>query len=171
VTPGIPTERDPLQPLRSALLQQARRDADLLRATAANEERQAVAAAEEEAAALVARARVQGQSDARDVQTHERARQRRAQRAVVLEAERAAYDQLIRLSRSAVRELLADGDNRTRLALVLSSRLGVGAQVHDLPDGGLLAEDDEGRSIDASVAGLVDSAVSQLDVTRLWDAP
>jgi hypothetical protein len=171
MTVTVDINGDPLEPLRSELLTQAQRDADQLRATAASEAAAAVAAAEAEAAALVDRARVRGESDARGLQAHERARQRRADRAVVLEAERAAYDELTRRSRDAVRELLAEADNRTRLALVLTGRLGPGASVTRLPDGGMHAEDVEGRSVDASVAALVDSALSQLDVSRLWEGP
>jgi vacuolar-type H+-ATPase subunit E/Vma4 len=171
MTARLDTNGDPLEPLRSALLTQARRDADRLRAAADSEAAAAVAAAEAEAAALVDRARVQGESDARGLQAQERARQRRADRAVVLEAERAAYDELTRRSRDAVRELLADADNRARLALVLTDRLGPGASVTELPDGGMHAEDVEGRSVDASVAALVQGALSQLDVTRLWEGP
>jgi hypothetical protein len=164
-------DRDPLGPLRSALLTLAGRDADQLRAAADREAAAAVAAAEAEAAAMVDRARVQGESDARALQMKERARQRRADRAVVLEAERAAYDELTRRSRDAVRELLADGGNRARLVLLLTGRLGPGASVTELPDGGLRAEDVEGRSVDASVAALVEGALSQLDVSRLWEGP
>lgn len=169
MTTAIDLDRDPLEPLRSALLLHARREADQFRAAAESEGRAALAAAEAEAAAMVERARQQGESDARALQAHERAKQRRAHRAVVLQAERAAYDELGRLSRSAVRNLLDEADNRQLLALVLTRRLGADARVHDLPDGGLHAEDSDGRTIDASVDAMVDSALSRLDVARLWD--
>jgi vacuolar-type H+-ATPase subunit E/Vma4 len=171
MTATVDTNADPLEPLRSALLTQAWREADLLRVAADGEAAAAVAAAEAEAAALVDTARVQGESDARGLQAHERARQRRADRAVVLEAERAVYDELTRRSRDAVRELLAEADNKARLALVLTGRLGPATSVTELPDGGMHAENLQGRSVDASVAALVDGALSQLDVSRLWEGP
>jgi hypothetical protein len=168
---GTVTDHDPLEPLRSALVRQAHHDADMVTAAAEEQGRQSVAAAQAEAAALVEQAKTQGESAARALQSHERARLRRAHRGVVLAAERAAYDELTRRACSAVQELLADGENRARLTVLLKRRLGTGASVSDLPDGGLHAEDLEGRSVDAAVSTLVDDALSRLDVSQLWAGP
>jgi hypothetical protein len=46
--------------------------------------------------------------------------------------------------------------------------LGGFASVSDTEDGGLFAQAPDGRSIDASIGTLVDSALADLDLEPLW---
>jgi vacuolar-type H+-ATPase subunit E/Vma4 len=159
-----------LEPLRAALISRAHTEADRIRMAAEEDGRQVLAAAREEADALLASARVQGRADAVALLEVETARARRAARGVVLAAQQAAYDRMCGQAREAVRALLDEPGCRSRLEAVIRDQLGSQAVVRDLPDGGVLAESPDGRSIDASVAALVERAVAGLHPERLWTA-
>jgi vacuolar-type H+-ATPase subunit E/Vma4 len=166
--------KDPLQialePLRAALIARARAEADRVCADAETAGRQLLAEARDEAEALLAKARAQGETDAAAMFASEMDRARRSARGVVLAAQRAAYNELRQRALTAVRGLLADPARRARLETVLRSQLGDQAVIHDHPDGGIVAETPDGRSLDASIEKLVDSAVADLDLEQLWAA-
>ncbi len=160
--------RAALQPLVAALLARAQAEADAMRAAAEEEGREVVAAAREQAAATLAQARVHGEEDAAELRASERARARRAARAVVLRAQRAAYDDLCRLSQDAVGRLLAYPGRRGDLVARVRRRIGDQAVIRDGPDGGVVGSAADGVSVDASVRGLVERAVVDLDLEQLW---
>jgi len=166
--------KDPLQialePLRAALIARARADADRLCADAETAGRELLAGAGEEAEALLAKARAQGETDAAAMFASEMDRARRSARGVVLAAQRAAYNELRQRALTAVRGLLSDPARRARLATVLRSQLDDQAVIHEHPDGGIVAETSDGRSVDASIEKLVDNAVGELDLEQLWAA-
>jgi vacuolar-type H+-ATPase subunit E/Vma4 len=170
VVPRSDPTRAALEPLRAALLAQAAAEADRIRADAEAEARRRVDAARREAGQLVADARARGAAEAGWILAAEEASARRAARAVVLTAQREAWEHLREESCAAVRALLRDPAVRARLAARLTERL-PGATVHDLVDGGLAAETPDGRSIDASVEALVAQALPVIEGERLWSAP
>jgi vacuolar-type H+-ATPase subunit E/Vma4 len=159
-----------LEPLRTALIARAYDDAGRARASAEADGRQTVAAAREQAAALLAGARAQGEADAAALQAVERSRSRRDARSVVLQTQRAAYDQLREQARQAVRHLLDDPVWRQRLITAVRRQLGEQAELCPQPDGGIIARTPDGRSIDTSVDALVDHALADLDLEQLWTA-
>jgi len=160
----------PLEPLRAALIARAKDEADETRTAAEKDGRLAVEAAREEAATMLADARARGEADAAGLLAVEHARARRVARSVVLEAQRAAYAELLTQTRQAARLLLADPLRREQLVAALRRQLGEYASIRDHPDGGIIAETPDGRSIDASVATLIDRAVADLDLEQLWAA-
>jgi regulator of protease activity HflC (stomatin/prohibitin superfamily) len=168
MTSAVASAPDPLAPLRTALIDRARAEGARVLAEAYEEERQAMAAARDEAATLLARARADGEAQAAALLALDAAGARQQARSLVLRAEREAYDELRRRACLAVRDLLDGPGRRARLASILRRRLRGPATVRELPDGGLLAETDDGRSINASVGALVDSVIRQYDVERLW---
>ena len=169
VDDAVKARRAALEPLRAALLSRARAEAARIEAEADADAQQVMTAAREQAAAVLARARTDGEAQAAATLATEAARSRQMARGLVLGAQRAAYDELQERARSAVRGLLADPGRRAGLAAALRSRLGDHAVLRDHPDGGLLAETDDGRSIDASIGALVDAALSGTDMEQLGD--
>ena len=170
MTELVQEQRLALEPLREALLANARAEADRLRRGAEEAGRQAVAAAEEEVAAMLARARAQGEEDGAELRRADQARVRSAARAGLLADRRAMYDELRRRARTVVRELLREPGERELLAEALRHGLGGRATVSDTDDGGLRARAPDGRTIDASVGVLVDRALAELDLEQLWAA-
>lgn len=156
-----------LEPLRAALLARAAAEAARVRADAEADARRRLDEARHEADRLVADARDRGAADAGWVLAAEETALRRSARGVVLAAQRDAWERLRRESRLAVRALLEEPGARDGLAALLRARL-PGCSVQDTEDGGLLAEADDGRSIDASVAALVDRVLPGMDGERLW---
>ena len=161
-----------LEPVRTALLARARADGDALLASADADAETAVAAARVEAAAAVAEARAQGERDAALVRTAERARARRQARAVVLRAQRAAYDELRLRSRAAAARLRTEPGYPAlldRLTALARAELGAAAVVREHPDGGVVAEA-PGRRVDLRLATLAERAVDTLgpQVEPLW---
>jgi hypothetical protein len=67
-----------------------------------------------------------------------------------------------------VHELLREPGNRSLLSAAVQRGLGGFASVSDTDDGGLFAQAPDGRSIDASIGTLVDSALADLDLEPLW---
>lgn len=157
-----------LEPLRASLLARARLEADQIRASALEDGRRLLAQAGEEADAALAQARAEGEADAAALLAVEHARTRRAARGIVLREQSATRDELRQRASAALKDLLDDPDQRTRLAGALRRRLGEQAAIREHPDGGLVARSDDGRTIDASIRALVDGAVAELDVERLW---
>lgn len=113
---------------------------------------------------LVARARADGQAAAGELAAAELSRGRQAARAVLLAADRRAYDALAARVRSAVRGLRDQpeyGEIRERLAALALSAAGPGASVSEHPDGGVLAKG-PGITVDCSLPRLADLAVTAL---------
>ena len=158
-----------LEPLRAALLTRARTEAARIQAAADADAQQVMAAAREQSAAVLAQARTDGEAQAAALLASEAALSRQMARGLILGAQRAMYDDLRARACSAVRGLLDDPERRARLAATLRSRLGSDAVITDHSDGGLLAETDDGRSIDASVGALVDAVINGTDLEQLWD--
>jgi hypothetical protein len=157
-----------LAPLQAALVARSRAQADALVDAAQAEGEAALGDAQAHVHALLSEARRQGEADGADVLAAERAAARRAARTALLAAQRAVYDDLVRQARHTVIEVLDRPGSRERLEAGLRRRLGGVADVTETPDGGLLARTADGRTIDASVAALADSAVGGLDLEDLW---
>lgn len=162
---------DALAPLREALLARARAEGDRIRAAAAAEGARLEASAAEEADRLLATARSQGEADAAALLAVDRAWTRHSARAILLTAQRGAYDELREQARAALRAALDDPSRRTQLAAALRRRLGSGVVVTEHPDGGLVADAADNRRADGSVGALIDAALTALDVDDLWAAP
>ena len=157
-----------LAPLRAALLLRARAAAADIFDAAAADRSSVVAAALGEVDLLLSQAREQGRVDGEELLATERAAARASDRARLLAAQRKVYEALRHAARQRVRDLLDEPGMRDRLAAAMAERLGTGAVVIDTSDGGLTGRTPDGRSIDASVSALIDSALSQLEVTPLW---
>jgi hypothetical protein len=161
-----------LGPVRDAVLGHAKAHAAQLVAEAESEAAEAVATARAEAARLLAEARAEGEADAGVYVAAERARNRRAARALVLTAQRQAYETLKQRSREAVQELRNDDgyhDLLVRLSAAARAELGASATVTEHEAGGVTATAGQ-RRLDYSLATLADRAVTALgaEVERLW---
>lgn len=164
--------REALEPVRTALLDRARADADATGRRAAAEAATALGQARARAAEIVAAARADGRRDAETVRARDASRADREARETVLRAQREAYD---RLRRDALSRVCALRDDPGYPALLdrlrdrAAAALGNGAVVHEHPDGGIVAEA-AGRRLDLSLPALADRAVDDLgaEVTRLW---
>jgi hypothetical protein len=117
---------------------------------------------------VLASARSRGAAEADAVLALQRARERRAARAVVLAAQRAAATELREHAREAVRALLESPGAAEGLAAAVRRRLGPGAVLREHPSGGIVGDTPDGRRVDASVDDLVDGALARLDLERLW---
>lgn len=157
-----------LAPLRAALLARANHDADEARTAAAEAGRQAVDAARAQQDAVLADARTQGAADTAAVLASERTRARRESRGVVLRAQRDAYDLLRTRAQEAVRKLLSEPQQRDRLVATVRRQLGNDAAIVEHPTGGVVGTSGDGRTVNASVAALVDGALADLDLEQLW---
>lgn len=159
-----------LAPVRSALLAEARDYAAAVRAEADEHARGTLATAAAEAERVVAEARQQGRADAAEVLVGQQARGRRDARALVLRAQRAAYDDLRREARDLAGRLAAA---RPELADVLAAaardRLGPDATVAHRHDGAVVATRGAQQWV-WSPATVADSAVDGLgaEVEKLW---
>jgi hypothetical protein len=116
-----------LEPVRRALLDRAAADAAGTRASADDQAEALLARARAEADRLVAEARAQGAADGAVTLAASRARTRRQARAVVLAAQRRAYEELRRQARQEARRLVADLD-------LPSSAPGEGRRISWSPD-------------------------------------
>jgi vacuolar-type H+-ATPase subunit E/Vma4 len=161
-----------LEPVRAALRGRARAAAHGALAEAESDAARVLADAERQAAALLAEARVAGEVDATAALAGERARGRRRARAVVLAAQRAAYEQFRDRARRAVLALRDDPDYPRLVAgltALARADLGPAAVVSPHPDGGVVAAA-SGRRVDYSLPVLADRAADGLgaEVQRLW---
>jgi vacuolar-type H+-ATPase subunit H len=161
-----------LGPVREALLAQAHHGADAELSTARHEADALVADAEREARGVVARAREEGDADAAVALAGEQARARRRARAVVLAAQRSAYDTL----RESVREragALAEGPQWPQLRAELERRARAAldaddAVVQDVPAGVALTSGS--RQVLITLPALAQDALDALgpEVQQLW---
>jgi len=163
---------DPLAPARTALLDEARKDAGDLLADADAAAAATVAAAREEADAILAEARARGVADGAILLAAERARTARDARAVVLAERRAAYDRLRLQARDAVSDLRLE-PSYSHLLEALRARarrdLGSGASVREQKRGGIVAESG-GRRVEYTLDALADTIIERLgdDLGELW---
>ncbi len=158
-----------LAPLRDTLTRDAAAQARALVAAARDEARRTETGARTEADALLEGARRAGERDGAALAAADRAAAARRARAELLRARREVFDEIRARARGEVARLLADPAVRDDLAAALRSRLGARAQVSPTGDGGLRATTPDGRTVEASVAALVDDAVARLDLDLLWD--
>ncbi|RZU53391.1 hypothetical protein EV385_5314 [Krasilnikovia cinnamomea] len=156
---------DSLAPVRSALLNRARADAEKIRAGAAAEAGQATAAAQARAEAIRAEAETAGRAEARAAGAAEVAAAGRTARGLILRARREAYEEL----RDAVRQRLAEDP---LLIEVFSARirraLSPGATLTVVP-GGVVGVDED-RQVECTIDGLTDEVLRRLgsSVEDLW---
>lgn len=168
--PAVP---DPLQPVREALLAHAERDAAALRAAADRDAAAAVTTARQQARARRDAARDEGEREAEAVRVHQRARARRAARALVLAAQREALEQVRAQVRADVRAWWEDPRLRPllvdRLSSVARAELGPEAVVREHPAGGVVAEA-PGRRARYLLTDLADASLDELGprLLRVW---
>ncbi len=160
--------RSALAPVQEALLEAARADAERVRLDAERDAARVEAEAARRAAELREESRRRGGADGAERLARARAVARREARALVLRAQRAAYDGLRAAATAAVAEDLHDDRDLDRLRAAVVGALGPGATVAPAPAGGLSATTPDGRRVDASAERLVDIALADLDVEGLW---
>ncbi|WP_424752146.1 hypothetical protein [Mycobacterium sp.] len=163
---------DPLAPVREELLARARADAERVLAEADADAAGTLAAARSEADSIRDAARAEGESDAAAVLSAKSARDRRQARAIVLAAQREAYDELrsqVVQALPAIRDDPGYGPWRDRVAEQARAVLGADAVVSEAPDGGVLAEAN-GRRARYTLEGLADRVIQTMgaDVAGLW---
>lgn len=161
-----------LEPLRTALLADARAEAERIEAEAHAEAAARVAAAEAEAAALVERARAEGEAAAELEVAHDRAEAQRHARVLRLAAQRAVYEELRRQTLAGAAALHGTARYRAlldRLRNAAQTQLGSEAHVEPAACGGVVGRSD-GRSVDYSLDALVERALAGLggDAAEVW---
>ena len=135
------TREESLAPLREALLARAEEYARRVLSDAEATATGTLERARADAAQIVETAREQGAADAQGVLTSQRARVRGQVRALALQTQRVAYDDLRRTASADARRLVADGPGlAARLAALGRDRVGVEACVSARPDGSVVAE-------------------------------
>jgi hypothetical protein len=164
----LDAQQQALDPLRTALLGAARAEAEQLRRSAAQEGEALVGRAQEQAARVLDAAGAEGEAEGRELAARAALLAEQRARAVVLQAQHAAYRQLVVAAGRAVARALREPDRRTALTCALRRRLGGEAEVGDTADGGLWAQAPDGRTVDASVGTLVARAMEGLDLEQLW---
>ena len=161
-----------LEPVRLALLADARSRAEGVRAAAHEQAEQRRAAARAEAAALLIAARVLGAESAQAAAQAHTVRARREARGLRLAVQRELYEELGVRARDAVALLRADPDYPEvlrRLGERAQAELGPGTVVVEHPDGGVVGTCD-GRSVDLRLSTLATRALDGLgaEVAALW---
>jgi len=159
---------DPLAPVRAALLARARRDAQRLLTAAVEDAAAVLDAAGDEVLRIRDQAHAEATEYVASVLASQRARARREARTIVLRAQRAAYDQLLRRAREAVRQLRDDPGYPAlldRLAAMARAELGPDATVREHAHGGVVAEAG-GRRISFTLPALADRALAELLASR-----
>jgi len=162
-----------LDPVREALLAEAETEAERLVGRAEERAAAQVARAEEQKAALVRRARAEGEAAAELEAASELAQARRRARTLVLEAQRAAYDDARREAHAAA-ERLRSGPRYAELVDDLAARaheaLGPGAEIErDPPEGGVVGRRGN-RRVELTLPALVDRCLAEnaSALERLW---
>lgn len=159
-----------LDPVRGALSQDARSDADRVLSAARRDAATVLDGARSRAAAVLAAAAAAGKADAAARRARTAAQARRERRGAMLAAQTEAYAELSARVRNAVLELPRQcPDLRARLATRGRAELGPEAVLTPTADGGVLAEI-PGRRLDLSLEALAQLAVDGLgaDVDQLW---
>lgn len=164
---------DPLAPLREALLRSAQREAETEVADAREHRRRVLAEAQAEADRIRAQARAEGERDAEQLRLEQRARSRRRARATVLAEQSRALDALRREVGRRLALLWSSADTRepirARLVAAAVADLGDDVEVHDLPEGGIVATRPHARAT-YRLADLAEWAIASLDteLDGLW---
>ncbi|NKQ58867.1 hypothetical protein HFP15_39095 [Amycolatopsis sp. K13G38] len=161
-----------LMPVREALLDRARADADRTLSEARADARRALEEAERAATQIREQASDQGEAQGTEAAVAERARARRLVRAAELRARSRAYQRLRAQVAAELRKLRADPDYPRlleRMADEARRALGEDATITTAPEGGVLAEG-AGVRADYSLDAFADRAVAALgpDVEGLW---
>ena len=160
-------------PLRRALLDQTRAEADERLAAADRRVEEILLDAEERGAALVDRARAEGEASATLAGSYDEARARRRAMSLVLSAKRELYDEL-REQALAGAHALRDAPSYPalleHLAALAREQLGDDVEVDvDYPGGGLRASSGA-RHVDYSIDALVERCLDRLGerLEHLW---
>lgn len=161
-----------LAPVQSALLTRARADAGAVLDEARREADHVRAAARDRATQIIEASRAEGEAEARAAAAVALTRRRRQARDVVLAARRELFDELLRECRAGARALRDAPDYRdvrARLTRLAVATLGPDAVVEESPDGGVVAKAG-GRRLDLTLPTLADREVERLGagVNRLW---
>ena len=161
-----------LEPVRFALLAEARSRAEGVRAAADAQAEQRRAAARAEAAELLAAARELGAESAQAAAQAHTVRARREARGLRLAVQRELYQELGVRAREAVARLREEPDYPEvlrRLGELARAALGPGTVVVEHPAGGVVGTCD-GRSIDLTLPTLATRALDGLgaEVAALW---
>lgn len=173
--PGGPTARsDPLEPVRRALLDRARRDAEAMLAEANAAAADTLRNAGAEARAIRENARLLGELDAESRSRADRARAHQEARRLTLGTQRELYEELRRaaLLRAAnVRNDPGYPAALERLAARARDALGPGATLSEDPSGGIVAET-TGRRVAYTVEALLDEVLASQGarLEGLWRA-
>lgn len=163
-----------LEPVRVELLRIARAEARAIRDQAEHDAQKLLGQAREEAEAIARRARQQGaQEGARSARTLLTGAHRTA-REVVLAAQAEAYWELRRRTLVRVHALRAGSDYPLLLHRLMARArrlLGPAAEVHEHPDGGVVAVTADGRRADYTWDALATRAVERagVEVAGLWE--
>jgi vacuolar-type H+-ATPase subunit E/Vma4 len=162
-----------LDPVRAALLAQAEVEAERIVDQADERAAAQVLEAEEQKAALVARARAEGEAAADLEAVSELTRARRQARTLVLEVQRAIYDELRRDALDAAQRLRSQpryDQLLERLAAAVRDELGSDAELElNPPDGGVIGHVGN-RRVEYTLPVLVERCVAEHGdaVERLW---
>jgi len=163
-----------LEPLRRAVLEQARADIEGIRREAATRAAGIVADAERDGAALLHRAKADAIAVADMRAARELATARKAGRRLILQAKRDLHDELRTRVREAALALRADPAYPAMLealGTIAHARLGEGAALEiDPPGAGGVRAVASSRSVDYSLVALADRCVLQLGarIEDLW---
>ena len=163
-------QEDALAPLQEVLLARAQEYAGRVRADAEAAATRTLGKARTESTQILEAAREQGAADAEEVLAGQRARVRGQVRALVLQAQRVAYDDLRRTACADARHMVADDPGLTaRLGALGRDRLGPDATVTAEADGTVVVELG-GRRWSWSPDALAQHAVDELGeaVEQLW---
>jgi vacuolar-type H+-ATPase subunit E/Vma4 len=158
--------------LREALLARARQDAATTVAAADESAQATLAQARAEAESLLAEARTRGEQEAGTVLAEQRAQASRQARAVVLAAQRRAFDDLRERARAAVGSLRDDADYPQVLDALrerVRRELGTDATIREHASGGAVGLDGE-RRLAYTFDDLADRIVDRLggELEGLW---
>ena len=162
-----------LAPVRAYLLRAASAEADRIRAAAHAEADELIRQARLSAERAVRDGEARGRAEAAPVAAAERSRGRARARAIVLGAQREAYDELGRRIRAEADGLRDDpryGLLVDRLTVLATQAAGPGATVTVVPDGGVLARAGQ-VVVDCSLPRLAVQATDALGdrVRELWE--
>ena len=160
-----------LDPVRAALLSQARSDAGSVLAEARQRAEHERAASRGRAAQILRAGRDEGERQAHAAAAAQLTRRRREARDTLLAAQRTLYDELRRRCHDAARALreAPDYPDLRRHLTDAGAALGRGASIHESGDGGVVAVAGS-RRLDLSLPTLVDEELDRLgeEVLQLW---
>lgn len=170
----LPGAEAALEPVRAAMLREARAQAAAIIGQARQDAAKLVGQARRDASDTVAQGRADGRAQAAPLAAEQVSRGRREARARLLRAQRDSLDQLRRQVQEAVAALPGEpGYDRLLARLTSAARraAGPGAAVSPHPAGGVVATA-PGVVVDCSLPRLADQAVDALgaDVAQLWAA-